>query len=326
MAESAEDLRHRLLASMAAGGSRRSGEGSRDRSRNRSRDRSRAPSHREASRRRTRSRSRPRDPQEPGGRGEAPDRGRARSRSRGRRSRSRSRSFRLQRSVSRELYKEGNADKVDPDKIVELVSSQKDYMLELIAEHKAEVEAKLQTKQRKFGNKQIEKQFEINVNFKDLAEKILVKVKAGELNRAEKLLEQLIQDLEEHGEDLVIADTSPYGWLAVAKVRAATDLPKSLRKKLEQVNKDLAAQKGKKNGPDRRKFSSVQGASQEPVIRRGDRRLTPEEALFQAGRQVRQGTCSHCKKEYHYYKECPSFWQKVQESRAAKAKEDAGTN
>jgi hypothetical protein len=320
MAESAEDLRHKLLASMAAGGSSRGKEKSRDRSR--SRERSRAPSHREGSRRRTRSRSRRREPEEPEGRGEAPDRGRARSRSRIQRSRSRSRSFRLQRSVSRELYKE----EVNPDKLVELVSSQKDYMLELIAEHKAEVEAKLQAKQRKFGNKQIEKQFEINANFKDLAEKILAKVKSEQTDWAVKLLEQLIQELEEHGEDLVIADTSPYGWLAVSKVRAATDLPKSLRKKLEQVNKDLAAQKVKKNGPDRRKFSSVQGSGQEPVIRRGDRRITPEEALFQAGRQVRQGNCSHCKKEYHYYKECPSFWQKVQESRAAKAKEDAGTN
>jgi hypothetical protein len=144
---------------------------------------------------------------------------------------------------------------------------------------------------RKFGSRQIEKQFEINSNFKDLAEKILQKVKAGQPVRATQLLEQLIQEIEQHGEDLVIADTSPFGWLAVAKVRAATDLPKSLRKKLEQVDKDLAEQRSRKNGQNRRKFSTISGAGQEPVVRRGDRRLTPEEALFQAGRQVRQGTC-----------------------------------
>jgi hypothetical protein len=98
-----------------------------------------------------------------------------------------------------------------------------------------------------------------------------------------------------------------------------------LRKRLEQVDKDLAAQRGK-NGGARGKFSSISRQGQEPITRRGDRRLTPEEALYQAGRQVRQGNCSHCKKEYHYYKECPAFWTKVQESRAAKAKEDASAN
>jgi hypothetical protein len=68
------------------------------------------------------------------------------------------------------------------------------------------------------------------------------------------------------------------------------------------------------------------GQGQEQITRRGDRRLTPEEALFQAGRQIRQGTCSHCKKEYHYFKEYLAFWTKVQESRAAKAKADAASN
>jgi hypothetical protein len=205
------------------------------------------------------------------------------------------------------------------------VESQQEFILELLSEHKAEIDSKLQSKQRKFGNKQIEKQYEINENFKEQAEKILAKVKAGENKRAEKLIANLVKDIEEHGEDLVIADTSPFGWLAVAKVRAATELPKNLRKRLEQVDKDLTAQRGK-NGGARGKFSAVARQGQEPVTRRGDRRLTPEEALYQAGRQVRHGTCSHCKKEYHYYKECPAFWTKVQESRAAKAKEDASAN
>jgi hypothetical protein len=248
---------------------------------------------------------------------------RRRSRSRSRRRRSRSRSFRLERSASRELYRE-----LEPkvEKITKLVESQQEFILELLSEHKAEVDSKLQSRQRKFGNNQIEKQFEVKENFREQAEKILVKVKAGETKRAEKLVAALIKDIEQHGEDLVIADTSPFGWLAVAKVRSATDLPKPIRKRLEQVDKDLAAQRGFKNGGAGRKFSAVQGQGQEPVTRRGDRRLTPEEALFQAGRQIRRGTCSHCKKEYHYFKECPAFWTKVQESRAAKAKEDAAAN
>jgi hypothetical protein len=139
----------------------------------------------------------------------------------------RSRSFQLERSTSRELYRE-----LEPEvkKITKLVENQHEFILELLSEHKAEVDSKLQPKQRRFGNKQIEKQFEVNENFREQAEKILAKVKAGEAKRVEKLLEGLIKDIEQHGEDLVIADTSPFGWLAVAKVRAATELPKTLRK------------------------------------------------------------------------------------------------
>jgi hypothetical protein len=43
--------------------------------------------------------------------------------------------------------------------------------------------------------------------------------------------------------------------------------------------------------------------------------LSPEELLYNASRQIRAGTCSHCKKENHFYRECPDFWTKVQESR-----------
>jgi hypothetical protein len=60
------------------------------------------------------------------------------------------------------------------------VEGQQEFILELLSEHKAEIDSKLQSKQRKFGNKQIEKQYEVNENFKEQAEKILVKLKAGE--------------------------------------------------------------------------------------------------------------------------------------------------
>jgi hypothetical protein len=198
-------------------------------------------------------------------------------------------------------------------------------MLELLSEHRAEVDSKLQVKQRRFSSRQIEKQYEVNARFKEFAEKILVKVKNKDHKKAAALTEKLIKELEQHEEDLVIADTSQFGWLAVAKIRGTAELPKSVRKRLEQVERDLAAQRNRNGGP-RKKVQQVQGGGQEPVIRRTDRRVTPEEALFQAGKQLRQGTCSHCKKEGHFYKECPLFWQKVQESRLAKAKADSADN
>jgi hypothetical protein len=246
----------------------------------------------------------------------------SRSRSKRRKSKSRSRSYRIVRSPSRELYRE--EDKVE--KIANLVHSQQDFILDLISEHKAEVDSKLQTKTRKFQSRQIEKQYEINNGFKDLVEKALSKLKQRDLRHVEKLLEQLVKDIEKHAEDLIIADTSQFGWLAVSKIRGTEELPKNIRRRLEQVEKDLASQKNRQNGQARRKFPTVQGAGQEPLIKRQDKRTTPEDALYYASKQLRTGTCSHCKKELHYYRECPAFWQKVQESRVAKAKEEAGTN
>jgi hypothetical protein len=219
------------------------------------------------------------------------------------------------------LYREEEPVK----KIEELVESQQQFMLELLSEHRAEVDTKLQVKQRKFGSKQIEKQYEVNAGFKELAEKILQKVKNKDHKKALALTEKLIKELEQHEEDLVIADTSQFGWLAVAKIRGTAELPKAVRKRLEQVERDLAAQRNRHGGA-RKKVQQIQGGGQEPIIRRNDRRTTPEEALFNAGKQIRTGTCSHCKKEGHFYKECPLFWTKVQESRLAKAKADAGDN
>jgi hypothetical protein len=248
---------------------------------------------------------------------------RKRSESRGGRPARRSRSglFRLVRSPSRELYRED--EKVQ--RIKQLVNSQQEFILELLTEHKAEVENKLQTKQRRFQSKQLEKQFEVNSGFKELVEKAQSKLKLREYKLVEQLLEKLYVDIDQHEQDLLIADALPFGWLAVAKIRGTAELPKNIRKRLEQVDRELSAQKNR-NGGARKKYGGVPGASAEPVIRRADKRSTPEEALFQAGKQLRAGTCSHCKKELHYYKECPLFWAKVQESRIAKAKEESGAN
>jgi hypothetical protein len=98
----------------------------------------------------------------------------------------------------------------------------------------------------------------------------------------EKLLEQLIKDIEKHAEDLIIADTSQFGWLAILKIRGTDELPKNIRRRLEQVEKDLAAQKNRQNGPVRKKFQAVQGAGQEPLTKRQDKRMTPEVALYYA--------------------------------------------
>lgn len=199
------------------------------------------------------------------------------------------------------------------------MASQQEYIVGLIAAHKAELEEKIQAKSRSFGSKAIEKQFTVNSGFKDLAEKVLTALHASEVQVAKELAAELVEELEKHEEDLIIADSSPHGWLAVAKVRSATDLPKNLRKRLAQVEKDLDARRPR-DGRLQRSAVKFSGKGREPLIRRPERKISPEELLHQAGRQARAGTCSHCHKGNHFFRECPDLWKKVLESREAAQK------
>ncbi len=90
---------------------------------------------------------------------------------------------------------------------------------------------------------------------------------------------------------------------------------------MAEVDKILSTQKGTTNGGFKKKSPGFPAASQDTVFRRADRRISPEEALFSAAKQLRPGRCSHCQKGLNFYRECPDFWKKVQESREAKAKE-----
>jgi hypothetical protein len=102
------------------------------------------------------------------------------------------------RSVSRELYQ--------PDKSIQqvkkIVSSQQEFLLELLTEHKAEVGGKIQAKTRWFASMQIEKQFQINLGFKDQASKIQIALQAGEVQRAPDVNKLLLEAIEQHKEDL----------------------------------------------------------------------------------------------------------------------------
>ena len=229
---------------------------------------------------------------------------RQRSRSRTRAGpRDRSRSRDVSRSVSRELYR-GEEPVAE---IAKIVKDQQSLLLDLFKEHKEEVDTKLQQKGRRFGNKQLEKQFEVNNGFLDLARKGLSCVQSGADRRAVKHLEELVQQLEGHEEDLLIADASPHGWLAVSKIRSTKELPKNIRKRLAEVDRQLSTQKSSGDGQFKKKSFGVPGPSAGPLFRRPDRRISPEEALFEASKQLRPGSCSHCQKGLHFYRECPEF-------------------
>jgi hypothetical protein len=202
--------------------------------------------------------------------------------------------------------------------IKRIVENQQEFILDLISEHKAEVEEKLQVRSRRFSSRQIEKQFQVNSQFKDLAAKIQTAIAARDLKKAKEVTDALEEQLEEHEQDLVIADSSPHGWLAVARVRTAKELPKALRKKLAAVEKDLSQQK-QRNGGAQRKFGKNTQQSHEGDGRKPERKYSPEEAIFAAAKQIRTGSCTHCDKKGHFFRECPLFWTRVHESREARA-------
>jgi hypothetical protein len=204
------------------------------------------------------------------------------------------------------------------DEIKKIVENQQEFIIDLISEHKAEVEEKLQIRSRRFSSRQIEKQYQVNNQFKDLAAKIQLAITAKDLAKAKEATDALEEQLEEHEQDLVIADTSPHGWLAVARVRTAKELPKDLRKRLAAVEKDLTIQKQRNGGSTRKFGKNPQQGAEGDGRKQEQRRFSPEEALFAAAKQVRTGLCTHCNKPGHYLRECPAFWTKVNESRKAK--------
>jgi hypothetical protein len=206
------------------------------------------------------------------------------------------------------------------EELAKLVNQQRELMLELINDHRTELESKIDIKSRKFASRQIDKQYQVNSNFRELANKTVLALEAGEVQRATSVCKKLLEEIDRHGEDLIIADQSPHGWLAVAKVRSNQELPKSVRKKLAQVEKDLASRKA---GGTKRKSEQFSRAGAGYSGRRTNQKLSPEEALHTAAKQIRPGLCSHCKKGLHFFRECPSFWQKVQDSRESAVKSSA---
>jgi hypothetical protein len=140
--------------------------------------------------------------------------------------------------VSNDLFRDAAEELTTVKKLVE---TQQDFLLELLKDHKAQVDEKLASKARRFSSKQIEKQFQVNSSFRELAAKIQQAHAVKDWEAAAAVADQLADQLETHEQDLVIADSSPHGWLTVNKLRNSTDLPKSLRKRLAVVEKELAS-------------------------------------------------------------------------------------
>jgi archaellum biogenesis ATPase FlaH len=101
----------------------------------------------------------------------------------------------------------------DPEpvqKIQRIVENQQEFILELLSEHRAEVEEKLQQRSRRFGSRQIEKQYQINSQHKELVIKTQTALSNNDTGKAKELIQLLAEQIEEHKQDLIIADSSPH--------------------------------------------------------------------------------------------------------------------
>ena len=111
------------------------------------------------------------------------------------------------------------------EQVPKLIKEQQNFIVDLIAEHKQEVDSKLQARQRRFTSKALEKQYEVNGGFLELVQKSLAALKRDNRRKVKTTLKKLRDQVKQHQEDLVIADTSPNGWLAVARLRNRADIP-----------------------------------------------------------------------------------------------------
>ena len=212
-----------------------------------------------------------------------------------------------------------------------LLKKHRDTIAELLAEQKQDLYDKVEessSKKHNFRQKNIEKQWEVNDRFEKIAKRAESALKKGRIEKAKSCIEELVDGLEEHSEDLIGADISRHGWLSVARVRNRTSLPKDFLKELERVDTSLDKTKSNTQPPKYGKYSgrnpNVDGATQRDSYVRTNRppfkKQSPEQLLEEATKQTRAGQCGHCQQEGHFYRECPDFWEKVKESRKANLK------
>ena len=226
--------------------------------------------------------------------------------------------------MSRELLRspgrsDVNGPSVQSGYFQQLLEDQQRKIFELIQDHKREIENKLQSKSTRFHHKNIEKQFDINQDYKSLVEKSIELLDRRDRKKAKKVLKGLLKKISEQEENLLIADRSSNGWLTVARLRNKDALSSKILKEVEKVDQELDRKKNgrfEKNMPkmDRKSGGNVNFVQ----TNRPQKRKAPEEALKEAVGQTRTGTCQHCEGDSHFYRECPKFWEKVIDARRQK--------
>lgn len=206
----------------------------------------------------------------------------------------------------------------DQAALEELLNKQQEFLTDLVQTHREEVDEIVATKTQQFRSKGIEKQYQFNAKVSSQLGKIKKHLKKKKYTKAYEGVKSAIKLVEEHSEDLLVADTSRYGWLTVHTLRGSNNLPSELTKKVEKIDARLDKVKGStaagQHGPRANKFAPRRMAGQGGV-QTWRKTQGPEEAIIAYAKSTRQGTCQQCNKSGHFYRECPEFWKAVNEQR-----------
>ena len=247
-------------------------------------------------------------------------RSRQRSQSRSRdRSRPRTRSRHRSRSISETYHHRNYASPPRGEtEFVSLLNEQQEKVFDIISAQKEEIEELKEDSGISFRSKAIEKQFKQNQRIiKDL-KKIKKALKKGRAASATDQVRSLLNVCEEHKEDLLIADSSKFGWLTVHQLRGKSSLSSDLLKKVDKIDSKLDKERTRpaQHGNWREKRTQKGGEVLERETRQFTRRKAgPEETLQFLKKSKRYGTCSHCQEEGHFFRECAKFWAEVSEQR-----------
>ena len=210
----------------------------------------------------------------------------------------------------------GGGDRVDDHGVEQqkairkrMLASHRNSISELLLEQKEELFDKVESSSKKhtFRQKNIERQWEINDRFEKIAKRAEFALKKGRTEKAKACIEELVDGLEEHAEDLIGAVISRHGWLSVARVRNRTSLPKSFLKELERVDISIDKSKSVPATKNARFTGGARAVDSMPyrnsfvqTARTTFQKKSPEQLLEEATKQTRAGQCGHCQETGHF--------------------------
>ena len=286
---------------------------SHSRSRSRSHSRSRLRS-RSRSRSKSRSRSNLRGRSKSRSQSRNYQRSRSRSYTRGRSctkgSKNRSRSPSRRRSVSVQ-DRSGN---LDTHTFKTIIQKQQQKIEELLCSQRQELEEKIDSKSN-FRQKRNERQYSFNTKVLNLLERAKKLMKDDDKKSALYEIKEAIQVLQTQNEDILIADSSKFGWLTVSKFRGKEKLPSSIQKQIQKIDNNLDKYASKPNYKKGGHKNFRQTNSQSTVQTNRQTRKGPEETLQYLKTRKRSGLCTFCSETGHFWKECASYWSEVNKSR-----------
>ena len=105
-----------------------------------------------------------------------------------------------------------------------------------LVDQKEEFEEKLSKSSSRFSQKPLQKQFEVNSKILALNHKIQKALKKKDYRRVKSLVQEQEEELNEHEENLLIAENSQHGWLTVSEIRGKKLLDSKLVKKMHFVD------------------------------------------------------------------------------------------